>query len=255
MPLFQPSFRGRLRLFFAVIVLVPMIAVGIVLFQLLDAGGNFKLDSGLDQAQKTAKAIYREDQQAAIATLQPIASSSALAMAIDKEDAAAVQEQLAQLASRLGSKWIALEVDGWRTFETGSKVDAVAAAQASLDDAKGQPKGTITASSTTAERYAADVQRLTGVDARVEHNGDVLASTLATAKDAEMPAEPGADVTIADVDYRTTYFSADEPDPPPVIVRLLTKVPQRGNGATIVALGTIIGFLALAFVFAVIVSR
>ena len=50
MPLLQPSFRGRLRLFFALIVIVPMVAVGVVLFQLLDASGGFKLDSGLDQA-------------------------------------------------------------------------------------------------------------------------------------------------------------------------------------------------------------
>ena len=40
MTLLQPSFRGRLRLFFAVIVVVPMIAVGVVLFLLLDAGGQ-----------------------------------------------------------------------------------------------------------------------------------------------------------------------------------------------------------------------
>ena len=60
MPLLQPSFRGRLRLFFAVIVIVPMIAVGVVLFQLLDAGDNFKLDSTLAQAQTGAQNLYKE---------------------------------------------------------------------------------------------------------------------------------------------------------------------------------------------------
>jgi len=47
MPLLQPSFRGRLRLFFAVIVIVPMIAVGVVLFQLLGGAKDYKLDTGL----------------------------------------------------------------------------------------------------------------------------------------------------------------------------------------------------------------
>ena len=38
MTLLQPSFRGRLRLFFAVIVVVPMIAVGVALFFLFARG-------------------------------------------------------------------------------------------------------------------------------------------------------------------------------------------------------------------------
>ena len=45
MTLLQPSFRSRLRLFFAVIVMIPMIAVVLVLFQLLDATDNSKQDA------------------------------------------------------------------------------------------------------------------------------------------------------------------------------------------------------------------
>src|SRR3954452_20916670 len=102
MPLLQPSFRGRLRLFFAVIVIVPMVAVGVVLFQLLDAGGNFKLDSGLDQAQKTAKAIYEQDREEAIAALKPITRDQALATAVDERHAAVVRERLEALAQQAG---------------------------------------------------------------------------------------------------------------------------------------------------------
>jgi len=54
MPLIQPSFRGRLRLFFAVIVIVPMIAVAVVLFQLLDASDASRLNSKLSEAQTGA---------------------------------------------------------------------------------------------------------------------------------------------------------------------------------------------------------
>ena len=50
MPLLQPSFRGRLRLFFAVIVIVPIIAVGFVLFRLIDTAddcaGGFESQHG-----------------------------------------------------------------------------------------------------------------------------------------------------------------------------------------------------------------
>src|SRR4051794_22506607 len=207
MPLLQPSFRGRLRLFFAVIVIVPMIAVGVVLFQLLDAGSNFKLDSGLDQAQKTAKAVYQQDRRSAGAMLEPIAGSVDLAMAIEKGDEAGIQEQLGRLADRLGSSWIALE-RGSKTVQTGSPADAIAAARAPLDDNQGRPLGTITASATTAEQFADDVKRLTEVETRVDRGGRVLTSTQAAAQKAEMPAQPGTEFELAGVDYGQTSFQA-----------------------------------------------
>ena len=70
-----------------------------------------------------------------------------------------------------------------------------------------------------------------------------------------MPAKSGTNVEIAGVDYRPTYFPAEEPDPPTVMVRLFTKVPTRGNVTIFIVVGLTPAFLALAFVFAVIVSR
>src|SRR3954452_20776521 len=151
MPLLQPSFRGRLRLFFAVIVIVPMIAVGVVLFQLLDAGGTFKLDSGLDQAQKTAKAVYLQDRKDAMNALVPFTQSRDLATAIDNNQAGAVRAQLEKLARQTGAEWVKLKVT-FGTIETGDK-KAIAAAQAELQDAGGGSLGTITASTTTANEY------------------------------------------------------------------------------------------------------
>jgi diguanylate cyclase (GGDEF)-like protein len=235
-------------------VIVPMIAVGVVLFQLLDASGGFKLDSGLDQAQRTAKAVYQDDRKAAALLLQPVANSPALAMAIDKNDATEIKAQLAVLVRRLDATWIALEVDG-RTLEAGTPDDAIAAAQAPLADDKGKTLGTITASSTTAAAYAANLRHLTEVHVRVERGGKVLTSTLPAAKEIDMPAKPGTDFEIGGVDYGQTSFEAAEPRTPPAFVRLFAQVPARGKGSTVLALGMIAGFLVLAFVFAVIVGR
>src|SRR6187401_608785 len=91
MTLLQPSFRGRLRLFFAVIVVVPMAAVAIVLFQLLDAGDNFKLDSTLVEAQKGAQNLYTEGRERAAAAAAPIKEDVELASAIKNDDEDAVQ--------------------------------------------------------------------------------------------------------------------------------------------------------------------
>ena len=73
MTLLQPSFRGRLRLFFAVIVVVPMIAVGVALFFLLNAGDNSKFNSELGEAQTVAQNLFadaRNDAMDAARTMQ-----------------------------------------------------------------------------------------------------------------------------------------------------------------------------------------
>src|SRR5690242_4498161 len=98
MPLLQPSFRGRLRLFFAVIVIVPMIAVAAVLFKLLGAGHDFKLDSRLAQAQTGAQNLYRQDRDRAVAALGAVKSDVALATAINHRDAQQARGRLAQLS-------------------------------------------------------------------------------------------------------------------------------------------------------------
>src|SRR3954465_3578727 len=75
MPILQPSFRGRLRLFFAVIVVVPMIAVAIVLFQLLGANDTGKINSRLAEAQVAATGLFNESRDEARAA-GPMAESS-----------------------------------------------------------------------------------------------------------------------------------------------------------------------------------
>ena len=58
--LFTPSFRNRLRLFFVVIVILPMIAVGFVLFQLVSRSEQSQSDAQLSEAQRVAQNLYRD---------------------------------------------------------------------------------------------------------------------------------------------------------------------------------------------------
>ena len=52
--LFTPSFRNRLRLFFVVIVVIPMIAVAAVLFQIVTRSEESQTDAQLSEAQRVA---------------------------------------------------------------------------------------------------------------------------------------------------------------------------------------------------------
>src|SRR4051794_32077566 len=116
MPLLQPSFRGRLRLFFAVIVIVPMIAVGAVLFRLLDAGDNFKLDSRLAQAQIVAQNLYRQNREQAMLALETVRSDVPLATAIKNGKRQEAGARLPQLSRRSGIERIQVQVKGLGTL-------------------------------------------------------------------------------------------------------------------------------------------
>ena len=70
-----------------------------------------------------------------------------------------------------------------------------------------------------------------------------------------MPDEEGGDVAIRGVDYRTTFFRAEEPAGTQIVVRLLTPVPEADQNAIVLVIGLTLGFLALALIFALIVSR
>ena len=56
------SFRRRLTLFFVVIVVLPMVALGAIVVQLAGSAETGKADAGLSAALDTALGVYDEDQ-------------------------------------------------------------------------------------------------------------------------------------------------------------------------------------------------
>ena len=76
------SFRSRLRLFFALIVIVPMIALGIVLFALAARTETGKADAGIGTAARTAAAVHRDAAAAARLALRRVAADAGLQRAV-----------------------------------------------------------------------------------------------------------------------------------------------------------------------------
>ena len=255
MPLLQPSFRGRLRLFFAVIVIVPMIAVAIVLFLLFDASDSSRLDSQLSEAQTGASGLYVQAQQDAADAAMAAEKDVRLATAIKARSAERVRSSLDALAKRIGAERMRLIVQGIGTFETGSPT-AIASAVSVLQDSTGRTIGRLTVSTTSPQEYAREIKSVLRVDARIDEGGTVVATTLPGAADVQLSNEEGAEVTIGSDTYRTTAFRAGSAEGRPVVVRLLVLVPERGlTGQTAAVIGLTLVFLVLAFVFAIIVSR
>src|SRR3954452_9174656 len=109
MTLLHPSFRGRLRLFFAVIVVVPMIAVGVALFFLLDAGDKSKFNSSLGTAQTVAQHLFQESRSNAMVAGEKLQSDVALATAIHDDDPPAIKRRLEEHGEPLGADWVKLD--------------------------------------------------------------------------------------------------------------------------------------------------
>ncbi len=177
-----------------------------------------------------------------------------LATAINDKDEAQVRRRLDQLARRIGAKLIVLEVTGFGRFETGTPT-AIAAASGRLLDENAKDVGRITVSTTTAEDYALEVRRLLDVQVRVDRDGAVLATTSPTLENVRLPVRGRADVSAGGTDYRVSRFTAREPDDQVTIVSLFAVIEPRSTLALVAVVGVVIGFLVLAFVFAVIVSR
>jgi diguanylate cyclase (GGDEF)-like protein len=111
----------------------------------------------------------------------------------------------------------------------------------------------IAASTMTAREHAYELKRLLETEVRIDDDRAVLASTIPQAVGVEIPNERGTEVRIGDEDYRTTFVQSEEPDATTIRVRLFE--PAEDQDVALVVLGVIVAFLALAFVFALIVSR
>src|SRR5918992_1519342 len=188
-----PSFRNRLRLFFVVIVIVPMIAVAVVLFQLVVESDRSQTDARLSEAQRVAFAMYEESRARAGRAAGDIAGDQQLADALDAGRRPAIQGRLDQLAMETRTRFVRLELDDDGTFDSG-RLPAVAPARSPLVDAQNRPAGELTVSTSSAEQYAEDVSRLTGAEVVVSSDGETLATTLPDADGPSLPERGEADV-------------------------------------------------------------
>jgi diguanylate cyclase (GGDEF)-like protein len=251
--LLTPSFRARLRLFFVVIVVVPMITMAIVLYQLIVASERSQTDARLSESQTVTQGVYKEEQRQAGEVADRIGSDQQLADALDADDRAAVQARLDTLRRRGDAGFAELQVDGKGRFEAGS-APAVASAMRRLLDDRRQPTGTLTVAMLSPDDFARRISDLTASRVVIERGGRRLATTQADAPSGDLP-DRGA-VAVAGVDYRVASFNPVADDP----IRVSLLLPDRGTAsptsdASLLAAAAFVGFLALAFAFAVAVSR
>ena len=249
------SFRNRLTLFFIVIVIVPMIAVGLVLFRLVSDSGQGKGDARLSQALQAAEGLFSESQARGQEAAGKIGGDTQLAGAIRDRDRAMIQRRLDTLARQRSVKRVVLRLNRRGTFEHGTK-DAIAPASSKLIDGQGKEVGELMVSTVTAPQYVRLFRHVTLLDAIVSDDGATTGTTIERADAEGLPREK--DVELRGVDYRLRSFSQPGFDGRSDTVRVLADERSLNKGvpgSTLLVGAALVGFLLLAFAFALTVSR
>jgi len=252
------GFRTRLRLFFVLIVIVPMIAVTFIVFRLIAESENGQADARVAARQETAISLYYDAREDADQLAARIGRDPQLARGLRDDDKPAVQQAIERLLGQTRAKRIAVSRDGDAATvlaDAGDKAATFPATRTLVAD--GAPVAELQVSTQTAPTYASKVRASTSLQAVVERGGAVIASTIPDAGSPDLPAHTGT-VTIDDEDYRTAAFDA-----PGFLGERLKVAVLEPRSATagdirqgrLVAGLILLGFFLLALVSAIVVSR
>jgi diguanylate cyclase (GGDEF)-like protein len=253
--LFTPSFRNRLRLFFVVIVVIPMIAVALVLFRLVSASEEGQTDAQLGEAQRVALNLYRDAVRDADAAGQQIVRDRGLAAAIRDKDQARIQSRLEESAQSARVAKVLLELQGQGAFETGGD-PAVAPARNALQDQDGKSVGRLVTSVDTAMEFASKLADTAELGVVISQKGSVVAASQPELGRVTLPDDGGT--TVDGTDYRVKAFPVPAFDGPPLTMRILLRNSDDTSllsSTSLVVIGALLGFLVLAIAFAITVSR
>ncbi len=253
------SFRGRLRLFFVLLVIVPMIALALVLFTLTARSETGKVDAGISAGTRTAFGVYEEAAARAEPALREVASDRRLRAALAA--GTGVEARLGELVGGpLGIVLIELYSEEDERLVARAGPPGGVAPRGAPIEAGGETLGILVVSVTAAHSLAARVQTLTGLDAAVYRDNRLLATTTDGLRDRARLGDVGEphDVEVEGADYRARVESIPEPAGPPVELALLQNTSSLSDTISenrLVIGGLLVAFLLLAMLAAAGVSR
>jgi diguanylate cyclase (GGDEF)-like protein len=241
------SFRSRLSLFFVAIVIVPMVAVGVVVFKLISDNEAGKADARVAAAANVGVGLYRDALSRGRAAARDVVGDPDLTVALQRHDAAAVRRRAAALARR---DRLALLV----VSQNGRQV-------ASLGDPKSVAIVTGTASGVQVEVSTLPPAALTaalhdaGADSAIRRGQAPLAGTIPGAAGRVFPTK--GQVKLGSDTYRVASFTAKGTGGPLQVTALIDAHHERAAVARgrRLAAAILLAFLALACFLAMLVSR
>jgi diguanylate cyclase (GGDEF)-like protein len=248
------SFRGRLTLFFVLIVVLPMIAVGVLVTQVTDASRSAKADARLDAGLDTATNIYRDDLAAAVRAAKAIGSDPDLGDSLRADDTAALRNDVARLAVEQDAVAVTLRAPDGRVLASLGPTNPVAATETQLTSGA-RELGSLLVSTTAADDYLGEVHRLTGREAALATEDGPTSATLDLDSSTDIPADGDSeDVSVGSDDLRVA--SAALPGAGDLRVALFGPIESRSFFASSPGvIAAIAAFFLVALLFVVAVQR
>jgi diguanylate cyclase (GGDEF)-like protein len=240
------GFRNRLRLFFALIVVVPVLVLGSVLFVVAARSETAKADATVAASTRAAVGVYREETERAQPALRRIARDRRLLRDIEANRDRAVRRRLRKLVAHDAFSAEIWSVTGVRIARAGSG-RGVAAAGKELGT-RATRRVTLAVSVTRAVDFAERVKALTGLEVVLARGTRRLASTLPGGSyPGPLPADDrSTDFEVAGDGYRGRFVPVATPAGPPV--RLAVVTPKGSFAERIAASRILIGLVASLFV-------
>jgi diguanylate cyclase (GGDEF)-like protein len=258
------SFRTRLRLFFVLIVIVPMIAVTFIVFRLIAESENGQADARVAARQETAISLYYDARGDADRLAARIGRDARLARALRSSNAnagstASLKAATRRLLATTQAKRIVLtdgDGDGAVLADAGNPRATFPATRSLVAD--GQPVAELQVSVQDAATYARAVKATTSLETIVRRGGQTIASTIpGAARDTTLPEHTGT-VTINNADYRAASFTAPgflgEQLQVAILEPRATTADDIREGRLVAGV-ILFGFFLLALVSAIVVSR
>jgi diguanylate cyclase (GGDEF)-like protein len=232
------SFRGRLFIFFTIIVIVPMAAVAVVLFKITSESETGKSDSRIAQGLTTALAVYQADVDRAQNVLTQVARDPRMSRALATQKQDPIRRRARQIIkARPDIAGISVYDENGRRAVFVKRGPAVAYATAAPTTSKGKRVGTLAVSRTTADDFVRSVRRLTGLDVEV----------LAAGKKVAQSGSPSG---------RTRFQKVETAPLPPVSIGVFDPVDDSAVDSSRALIGAILlAFLLLALASSVLVVR
>ena len=250
------TFRGRLRVFFAIIVVVPMIAVAVALFTLTSQSETGKADAGIAAGFRVGNALYVDAAAGARPLLDRFAHDRRLGAAIRRADRAAIETRLTDLVIDSRARGATFVPAGGGAAVDVGDPEAIAPATAGVTNSAGDGLGRLAVSRTTATVYAQDLARTSGLDVVLSRGERVLATTVPRAQPA--PLEEAGDFEVGGTDYRGRAQDRPEPGKAPLRVSIIQDADELaeslGRSRTLI-FGILLGFLLLALASSIFVVR
>jgi diguanylate cyclase (GGDEF)-like protein len=182
------SFRGRLTVFFLLIVVLPMVVIAALVVSITNDARSGKADARLAEGLVIARSLYSDELKASRKAARGIAGDRTLDAALRSGSRRAAASAARAAVRRHGARSVVVRDAGGRMVATVGP-HPIATWHSVLRTATGTEIASVTASATTAGSYLAEVHRRTDLDAAISDAGAPIAATVGLAS-PRLPA-PG----------------------------------------------------------------